>query len=314
MKAIVFEKIKNKKELIYKDVVVPKPKPKEVLVKVHAVSLNAADYRSYQMGLMPKKKIFGSDISGTVIEVGSLCTLFKPGDHVMGDLSSSGFGGLAEFAVGKENSFILKPTHLSFEQASAIPMAAVTALQALKMNKHMIPNQNILIHGSGGGVGSFAILLAKHYRYHVTAVCGPNNMLLAKQLGADHVINYLENDVTSLNKSYDLILAINGKQKFKTYRRLMNNKATCVVVGGAISQLIKTLLFKHFFSFYNKKLYSLYARPNRKDLTFVTNLISNQHISLIIDQVLTLQDAPDAIKTLIKGHAKGKVVIQIISS
>ena len=187
MKAVVYDK-RFPDALALRDVDKPVPGDGEVLVRIHAVSVNAADYRSMKMGAIPKSKIFGSDIAGVVEELGCNARKFKPGDEVAGDISDCGLGGFAEFAAVSERALATKPAGMSFEQAAALPMAAVTALQALRDTGQIKQDQKVLIVGAGGGVGTFAVQLAKHFCAEVTAVCGSGNAELMRTLGADRVI------------------------------------------------------------------------------------------------------------------------------
>jgi len=190
MKAVVFNKKSLPDKLIYCDVDKPVPNDDEILIKVHAVSLNAADYRSLKMGLIPKRKIFGADVAGRIESAGKNISLFKAGDEVLGDLASFGFGGLAEYTTAPEKAVIIKPDKISFEEAAALPMAAVTALQALREKANIQKGQKVLITGSAGGVGTFAIQLAKYFGAEVTGVCSSKNVQQTLSLGADYVIDY----------------------------------------------------------------------------------------------------------------------------
>ena len=196
MKAIVYNKKSYPDKLVYCDVDKPVPNDNEVLIKIHSVSLNAADYRSMKMGLIPKRKIFGADIAGRIESVGKNISLFKPGDEVMGDLASYGFGGLAEYVTAPERALIIKPDQVSFEEAATLPMAAMTALQALRDKGNIQKGQKVLIVGSAGGVGTFAIQLAKYFETEVTAVCSSKNVQQTLSLGANYVIDYTKENFT----------------------------------------------------------------------------------------------------------------------
>ena len=222
MKAVVYNKNSLPDKLIYCDVEKPIPNDNEVLIQVVAVSANAADYRSIRMGLIPKKKIFGADIAGRVESVGKRIQQFKPGDEVIGDLSDCGFGGFAEYALATENALITKPVKMSFDEAAALPMAAVTALQALRDKGNIQKGQKVLIVSSSGGVGTFAIQLAKYFGAVVTGVCSSKNVEQTSSLGADYVFDYTKEDFTKSNRRYDLILAINGNSPLSAYRRALN--------------------------------------------------------------------------------------------
>jgi NADPH:quinone reductase-like Zn-dependent oxidoreductase len=192
MKAVIFNKRNSPDFLSLCDVERPVPTDDEVLVKIHAVSVNAADYRSMKLGIIPKRKIFGADIAGRIEAVGKNVNNFKIGDNVVGDISACGFGGFAEYAAVPENTLALKPVGMPFETAAAIPMAAVTALQALRNKGNIQRGQKVLVCGAGGGVGTFAVQLAKYFGAEVTAVCGEKNITVVQNLGADFVITIMK--------------------------------------------------------------------------------------------------------------------------
>jgi NADPH:quinone reductase-like Zn-dependent oxidoreductase len=311
MKAVVYNKKNLPDRLIYCDVDKPAPNDNEVLIKVIAVSANAADYRSMKMGLIPKRKIFGADIAGIVESAGKNVRMLKPGDEVIGDLAGFGFGGFAEYAVAPEKALILKPKKILFEEAASLPMAALTALQALRDKGNIQKGQNVLIVGSSGGVGTFAVQLAKYYSAVVTAVCSTANVEQAGSLGADYVIDYTKEDFTKNNRSYDLIIAINGNRALTAYRRTLNPKGIYVMVGGALSQIFKSLLFGWLMSFGSKKMCSLAAKSNQKDLEFIVKLVEDGSVRPVIDRRYTLDKTVDAFRYLSQGHARGKVVITV---
>ena len=248
MKAVVYQK-SHPDKLVYCDIDKPVPDDNEVLIKVQAVSLNAADYRSMKMGLIPKKKIFGADIAGRIESVGKDITLFKPGDQVMGDLAGYGFGGLAEYVTAPERSVVFKPEQISYEEAATLPMAALTALQALRDKASIQKGQKALIVGSAGGVGTFAIQLAKYFEAEVTGVCSSKNVPQTISLGADYVIDYTKEDFTKSDKRYDIILGINGNYPLSAYRRSLTPNGTYVMIGGSLSQVFKSILFGLLLSF-----------------------------------------------------------------
>lgn len=309
MKAVVFIKKKLPEGLIYRDVEKPVPNEDEVLIKVVASSVNAADYRSMRMGLIPKRKIFGADVAGRVESVGKNIRQFKPGDEVIGDLFANGFGGFAEYAVASEKFLVMKPSNLSFEEAAAIPVASVTALQALREKGNIQHGNKVLILGSGGGVGTFAVQLAKYFGAEVTAVCSPVNVEQTISLGADFVIDYTKEDYTKKDKSYDLILAINGNYPLSACKRLLNPDGKYVMVGGALSQIFKSLVFGRIMSMGSKKMYSLTAKSNRKDLEFIVKLSEDGKIKPVIEKRYPLEKTADAMYYVNQGHARGKVVV-----
>jgi len=311
MKAVVYNKKGFPDKLIYRNVEKPRPNDNEVLIKILAVSANAADYRSMRMGIIPKRRIFGADIAGRVESVGGNIRQFKPGDEVIGDLSDCGFGGFAEYAVAPEKALIPKPTKILFEEAAALPMAGITALQALRDKGNIQKGQKVLIVGSGGGVGTFAVQLAKYFGAVVTAVCSTKNVEQTSSLGADYVIDYTKEDFTKSNRSYDLILAVNGNRSLSAYKRILNPNGKYVMVGGALMQIFKSILFGWLMSFGSKKMRSLAAKSNQKDLEFIVKLVEDGKIKPVIERRYPLDKAADAMRYLGEGHARGKVVINV---
>ncbi len=311
MKAIIYIKKGLPDKLIYSDVEKPRPNDNEVLIKILAVSANAADYRSMRMGFIPKRRIFGADIAGKVESVGKKIQQFKPGDEVIGDLSDYGFGGFAEYAVAPEKALIQKPVKILFEEAAALPLAAITALQALRDKGNIQKGQNILIVGSGGGVGTFAVQLAKYFGSIVTAVCSTTNVEQTNTLGADYVIDYTKEDFTKSNRCYDLIIAVNGNRSLFAYKRTLNPNGIYVMVGGALWQIFKSILFGWLMSFGSKKMRFLAAKSNQMDLEFIVKLVENGKIKPIIDRRYSLDKTAEAMRYLGEGHARGKVIINV---
>ncbi len=312
MKAIIYDKKGLPDRLIYQDVDKPIPNDNELLIRVHVVSANAADYRSMKMGMIPKKKIFGSGIAGKVESVGKNIQQFEPGDHVVGDLTDFGFGGFAEYAIAPEKALIHKPENLSSEAAATLPVAATTALKALRDKGAIQKGQKVLIVGSGGGVGTFAVQLARHFGAEVTAVCSTGNIEQSTSLGADFVIDYTKEDFTKKNKYYDLIIAINGNYPLLACRRILKKEGTYVMVGGTLSQISKTLLFGWLLSFGSKKIRSLSAKSDPQDLEFVAKLVAEGKIQPVIEKQYSLAETADAMRYLTEGHAKGKIVITVV--
>ncbi|MDO9084785.1 MAG: NAD(P)-dependent alcohol dehydrogenase [Anaerolineaceae bacterium] len=311
MKAVVFNKNGKPDKLVLQEVEIPIPLENEVLVKVYAVSVNAYDYRSMQLGIVPKKKIFGADVSGVVETVGNNVKKLRIGDEVFGDLSASGSGGFAEYVTAPESAFGIKPAKVSFEDAAATPMAALTALQALRDLGQIQPGQHVLIYGSGGGVGTFAVQLAKYYGAEVTAVCSPKNVEQTRSLGADHVIDYSKSDGLNSSTKFDLIVAVNGNRPLMDYKRVLKSNGNFVLVGGAFSQIIRMLLFGKILSIGGKKMRFLSAKPDVKDLEFVIQLMESGKIKAVIDRQYSLPETSEAVKYLKQGHAQGKVVISV---
>jgi len=303
MKAVVYNKKGVPDKLVYCDIEKPKPTDDEVLVQIVAVSVNAMDYRSMRMGMIPKKRIFGADIAGRVESVGNNIRQFKPGDEVIGDLSDHGSGGFAEYAVAPEKALTLKPANISFEEAAALPVAATTALRALRDKGNIQQGQKVLIVGSSGGVGTFAVQLAKYYGAIVCAVCSSRNVEQSLSFGADKVIDYTKEDFTRSGDSYDLILAINGNSRLSVYKRMH------VMVGGALSQIFRSIIFGRFMSFGSKKMHILSIKSNQKDLEFLAKLAGDGKIKPLIESRYSLENTAKAMRYLNEGHAQGKVVI-----
>ncbi|MCC6455707.1 MAG: NAD(P)-dependent alcohol dehydrogenase [Caldilineaceae bacterium] len=322
MKAIVYTKYGPPEVLEFKDVAKPVPKDDEVLIKIHATSLNAYDWRMMRADpflvrisgfgfFKPKYPILGIDIAGQVEAVGSKVTHFQPGDEVFGDISGTTKGGLAEYVAAPENRLALKPTTATFEEAAAVPMAAVTALQGLRDNGRLQPGQKVLINGASGGVGTFAVQLAKLLGAETTAVCSTRKMEMARSLGADHVIDYTQEDFTQSGKHYNLILAVNGYQSIAAYRRALSPKGIYVMVGGSATQLFQALLLGPWMSRGGQKMGALTAKPSQKDLLFLRDLIEAGKLKAVIDKCYPLHEAAEAIRYLESGHAAGKVVVTI---
>lgn len=311
MKAVVYDKKALPGKLVYRDVEKPSPNEDEVLIKVFASSANAADYRSLSLGIIPKNRIFGADISGRVELVGKNIKQFKPGDEVIGELFSCGYGGFAQYKAAPEKALVSKPVKLSFEEAAALPLASITALQALRDKGNIQKGQKVLIVGSGGGVGTYAVQLAKHFDTEVTAVCSTKNVEQSRSIGADLVIDYTKEDFTNINKRYDLIIVVNGNNPLSAYKRILNPGGIFVMVGGTYMQIIKSLLFRRLMSFGSKKMLTLTAKSNQKDLELIVKLAADGKIKPVIDRRYPLEQTPEAMQYAGKGHARGKVVINV---
>jgi NADPH:quinone reductase-like Zn-dependent oxidoreductase len=311
MRAIVYNKKSLPDKLVFCDIDKPVCNENEVLIKVHSVSLNAADYRSMKMGIIPKSKIFGADIAGRVEAAGKNVTLFKPGDEVLGDLASFGFGGLAEYVTAPEIALIIKPERVPFDEAAALSLASMTALQALRNKAGVQKGHKVLIVGSSGGVGTYAIQLAKYFGAEVTGVCSSKNVQQSLSLGADYVIDYTKEKFSKNDKRYDIILAINGNYPLSAYKRTLASNGTYVMVGGSLSQIFKSLVFGRILSFGSKKMKTLSAKANKTDLEFLANLLEKGIIKPVIDRRYSLDKTAEAMNYLKKGHSPGKVVINI---
>lgn len=323
MKAIVYTQYGSPDVLQLKEVEKPTPKENEVLIKVQAVSLNAADWhlltadifliRLMGMGLTrPKNPILGADIAGRVEAVGSNVKQFQPGDEVFGDIAGWGFGGLAEYVAVAENAVALKPGNLSCEEAAAVPMAAVTALQGLRDKGHLQAGQKVLINGASGGVGTYAVQLAKYFGAEVTAVCSTRNLDQTRRLGADRVIDYSQEDFTRNGQLYDLILAVNGYHPLAHYKRALAPAGTYIMAGGKAAQMFQAMLLGSLLSIgTDKKLGNVSAKSNQKDLLFLKELLEAGKVVPVIDRCYPLNEAAEAFRYLGAGHAHGKVVVTV---
>jgi NADPH:quinone reductase-like Zn-dependent oxidoreductase len=324
MKAIVYTEYGSPDVLELKEVTKPTPKDDEVLVKVFAVSVNAADLHLLRADpflirlssglLKPKNEILGSDIAGRVEEVGKNVKQFKPGDEVFGDISGCGWGGFAEYVCISETALALKPANLSFEEAAAVPMAAVTALQGIRYAGQIQPGQKkVLINGASGGVGSFAVQLAKAFGAEVTAVCSTRNLGTARAIGADYVIDYTREDFTRNGQKYDLILATNGDRSISDYRRALSPKGIYVQTGGSMAQMSQAMIQGPWISMTGtKKMGNMgVAKPNQKDLIILKELLEAGKVKPVIDRCYRLSEVADALRYLEEGHAQGKVVITV---
>lgn len=325
MKAIVYTKYGSPDVLEFKEVAKPTPNDDEVLIKVIAVSVNAADLHLLRAdpflirlssGLFnPKNEILGSDIAGRVEAVGRNVQQFKPGDEVFGDISAGGWGGFAEYACAHADALVLKPANISFEEAAAVPMAAVTALQGLRDKGKIRSGQKVLINGASGGVGTFAVQIAKSFGAEVTAVCSTQNLDRMRSIGADWVIDYTQEDFAQNGQGYDLILAANGNRSISDYQRALSPNGTYVTSGGSMSQLSQAMLQGPLISMRGtKKMGNLLAKPNHADLTFVKELIEAGKVKPVIDRCYPLSETAEAIRYLEEGHARGKVVITVANN
>ncbi|MBN2385631.1 MAG: NAD(P)-dependent alcohol dehydrogenase [Anaerolineales bacterium] len=318
MKAIVHTEYGPPEALQLREVEKPTPGEKQVLVKVHAASVNALEWRGFAMpallvrfmggGLLkPKNPKVGVDVAGTVEAVGSRVTEFKPGDAVFGVAP----GAFAEYACNGESKFALKPANVSFEAAAAVPVAALTALQGLRDKGQIQPGSRVLIDGASGGVGTFAVQIAKSYGAEVTAVGSTRNLDMLGSIGADQIIDYKREDFTRKGQQYALILAVNGYHPMQDYRRALIATGICVVAGGSMSQIFQALLLGPFVSrLGNKKhVFMGIATTPKKDLLVLQELLAAGKVVPVIDQCYPLHKTAEAIRYLMEEHARGKVVI-----
>ncbi len=321
--AMVYTRYGSPDVLQFKEVEKPTPKDDEVLIKVHAASVNAAEghlvrgkpflVRLMGMGLLkPKHTIPGAAVAGRVEAVGRNVTQFQPGDEVFGDLSACGWGAFAEYVCARDDAVALKPVNLTFEQAAAVPLAAVTALQALRDKGQIKPGQKVLINGASGGVGMFAVQIAKSFGAEVTAVCSTRNVDMMRSIGADHVIDYTREDFTQNGQHYDLILAANGYHPIFAYKRALRPKGIYVMSGGDMAQVFQAMLLGPWISMIgSQKMGNVMAKPNKEDLVFVKGLIEAGKVVPVIDRSYPLREVPEALRYLEDGHARGKIVITV---
>ena len=322
MKAIVYTKYGPTNGLRLKEVQKPAPKDNEVLVKVYATTVTPGDVivvkgepfpvRFWSGLLEPKHKIPGKEMAGRVEAVGGNVTQFQPGDDVFGDLSVCGLGAFAEYVSVPENAIALKPANLTFEQAAAVPESAAVALQGLRDHGKIQPGQKVLINGTSGGVGSFAVQIAKSFGGEVTAVCSTRNLEMARSLGADHVIDYSKEDFTQNGKQYDLILAANGYHPISDYRRALSPEGIFVATGGSMAQTFEAMLQGPIISMRgSKKMGNMLVKPNKDDLIFMKELIEAGKVVPSIARRFPLSGFAEAFRYLEEGHAQGKVVITV---
>jgi NADPH:quinone reductase-like Zn-dependent oxidoreductase len=325
MKAIVYPKYGSPDVLQFTEAEKPVPKDGEVLVKIYAASVNALDGHSLRSPLLvrlltgnglrkPKDQRLGADIAGRVEAAGKSVTQFQVGDEVFGTCTG---GGFAEYACAAEHQVALKPASLSFAAVAAVPVAALTALQGLRDKGQIQPGQQVLIYGASGGVGTFAVQLAKALGAEVTAVCSTRNVEMVRSLGADHVIDYTREDVTRQEERYDLILAVNGYHSIFAYRRILRPTGKYLLVGASKERLfqavIQTMLLGSVLSRSGGKQLGFMgiAKINQQDLTYMGELLEAGSVVPVIDRSYPLQEAASAFRYLEKVHAQGKVVITV---
>ena len=319
MKAILYTQYGPPDTLQLAEVEKPTPTEKQVLVKVHAASVNAMEWRGFSMSPLirrlfgglrkPLDPKLGTDVAGTVEAVGSDVTEFKPCDEVFGVAP----GTFSEYVCNGESKFALKPANVSFEQAAAVPVAAFTALQGLRDKGQIQLGQKVLIDGASGGVGTFAVQIAKSYGAEVTAVCRARNMDMVRSIGADHVIDYTREDFTKSGRQYDLILAVNGYHSVMDYRRTLSPTGICIIAGGSFSQVLQALLLGPIISRLGSRTIRFMgiATTPKQDLLILKELLETGKVVPVIDKSFPLHETAEAIKYLMNEHARGKVVIKI---
>ncbi|MCH7887080.1 MAG: NAD(P)-dependent alcohol dehydrogenase [Candidatus Marinimicrobia bacterium] len=324
MKAIIYTKYGPPDVLQLKEIEKPAPKEDEVLVKVHAASVNPLDWHlmraepflaRLEVGLLkPKNKILGADIAGRVEAVGRNVKEFQPGDEVFGEIFENGLGGFAEYAAVPESALALKPANISFEAAAAVPVAALTALQGLRDKGQIQSGQKVLINGASGGVGTFAVQIAKSFGAEVTGVCSTRNLDMVRSIGADQVIDYTQEDFTKNGQRYDLIFDAVGNRSVSEYKRVLSPQGICVIPGfTTLSHLFQVIFLGTWVSMTGSKKIGMMGtvKPSKKDLIFIKELLEAGKIVPVIDRSYPLNEVPEAIRYLEEGHAQGKVVITI---
>jgi len=323
MKAIVYTQYGPPDVLQLMEVTKPVPKEDQVLVKVRAASVNFLDYRHFknlstlsrlidQVSSKSTDKVLGADIAGNVESVGAAVKQFQPGDEVFG-ISTGFVGGFAEYTCAAENDLAPKPANVSFEAAAAIPISALTALQGIRDKGGIRPGQKVLINGASGGVGTFAVQIAKSFGAEVTAVCSARNLEMARSLGADHVVDYAREDFTQNGHRYNLILGVNGYHSILNYRRSLSPGGAYVLIGGDMPQLLQGMLIGPALSRIGGKKMGFMGitKINQTDLIFVKDLVEAGKIMPVIDRVYPLHEVAEAIRYLVDGHSAGKVVLTV---
>ena len=299
----------------------PTPRDDEVLMKVHAASVNSWDWEllRHKPSLVslgkrsdPRYKIMGADVAGRVETVGKDAKRFRPGDDVFGDLCNSGWGGYAEYVCARENALMPKPASMTFEEAAATPQAGLLALQGLNKNGLIRLGQKVLINGAGGGVGTFAVQIAKYYGAEVTGVDSSGKLEMLRSLGADHVIDYAIEDYTRTGQRYDLILDIKAYRKILDYRRALRPGGRLVVVGGSAAMIFKIVFLGSVTSLLGRKKLKLHLYKPNKDLASLTDLIETGKVKPIIGKRYPIDEVGEAIRHLGDGGVKGKVVITMV--
>jgi NADPH:quinone reductase-like Zn-dependent oxidoreductase len=301
----------------------PVPKDGEVLVKIHAASVNALDWHlltadiflvRFGEGLFkPKRHRLGADLAGVVEAVGNGVTQFKPGDAVYGDIEPYGSGAFAEYAAVPANGLAPMPAGVSFEEAAALPVAALTALQGLRDVGKIQAGERVLINGASGGVGTYAVQIAKAFGAEVTAVCSTRNVEQARALGADHVIDYTQENFTQSGLQYDLILAANGYHSLGDYKRALAPGGIYVMAGGKTRQIFDVILLGWWYSRGgDKKLANVTAHSSVPDLLVINELVEAGKVKPAIDRTYPLEQTADALRYLGEGHARGKIVIKVV--
>ena len=313
MKALVYETFGSPDVLAIREIEKPAPKKNEVRIKVHAVSINDWDLWFMQtISLLQRKKIVGCDVAGQVESAGSAVTRFKPGDAVFGDLSRfgpGGFGGFAEYVCARESALTPKPGNMTYEQAAAIPQAGMLALQGLQAGGPLNAGQKILINGAGGGVGTFAVQLAKLHGVEVTGVDSAGKLDMMKSIGFDHVIDYRQEDFTRSGRRYDLILDTKTNRSPSDYARALNPGGTYATVGG--TSHLGQIVMRSLLSPLGRRRFRLVMLKQNRDLAYFCDLFAAGKFVPVIDGPYKLADSREAFRHFIAAEHKGKVVVTL---
>jgi len=324
MKAFVFTKYGPPDVLELREVRTPTPKDDELLIRVHAASVNDWDWGLVRgkpffirlMSGLPKPKITipGVDVAGRVEAVGGSVKRFQPGDDVYGDMSECGFGGFAEYVCANENALTLKPASMTFIEAAAIPHAAMLAVQGLCDIGQIQPGQKVLINGAGGGVGVFGVQIAKLIGVDVTGVDSLGKLDMMRSMGFDQVIDYAQEDFTKNGQRYDLILDAKTNRSTFDYVRALSPNGTYVTVGGSMVRLLQALFLGPWISKFNKKNIRIVALKPNKDLDYINELFEAGKVKSVIDGPYKFSEVPEALRHFGEGKHKGKVVIAVENS
>ena len=318
MKAMTWRDYNAVDQIRLIDIQVPSPKPNEVLIRTHAASINSWDWEIIQgtpwvnrleHRLTSKFKIIGADVAGVVVTVGSAVTRLKEGDKVFGDLSRGHWGGFAEYVTADENALFPKPTTLTFSQAAAVPQAGLLAFQGLRDKGQLKSGEKLLINGASGGVGTFAVQLAKQMGAEVTAVCSGGKIDLVASLGADYVIDYTQHDFTQSGQQYDLILDIQGHHSVSDYKRVLKPNGRYVMVGGETPLIYQMLWQSIRTALFGGPQMGLLLHKANKGLEELSRLLEQGIIKPVIDRSYPLNELQQAMQYYADGHARGKVVI-----
>ena len=319
MKAIVYHNYGSPDVLKLEEVEKPTPSDDEVLIKVQAASVNPQDWHLMRADpflvrlmaglLRPKNIILGVDVAGRVEAVGLNVKQLQPGSEVFGDIYAYGCGAFAEYVTVPENALVPKPAKVTFEEVAAVPAAALAALQGLRDQGQIQPGQRVLINGASGGVGTFAVQIAKSFGAEVTGVCSTRNLDLVRSLGADHVIDYTQEEFTQNGQQYDLILDNVGNPALykRFYKRSLSPKGICVIIAGSF--FLQLFLGPWMSMTGSNKIGTFMTIPNQKDLVFLKELLEAGKVKPVIDRCYPLNEVPEAVRYLEEGHARGKVVI-----